>query len=84
MLITGKGGMMYSNNTFPVLNEAMSTVQSAIKGKWDKAAINFGEGVGYFLGLPVSGTKELLESAGLRDDEKGAEFNPGAFLGWRE
>lgn len=84
MLITGKGGMMYSNNTFPVLNEAMGTVQSAIKGDWDKAAINFGEGVGYFLGLPVSGTKELLESAGLRDDEKGAEFNPGAFLGWRE
>lgn len=84
MLITGKGGMMYSNNTFPVLNEAMGTVQSAIKGNWDKAAINFGEGVGYFLGLPVSGTKELLESAGLRDDEKGAEFNPGAFLGWRE
>lgn len=84
MLITGKGGMMYSNNTFPVLNEAMGTVQSAIKGNWDKAAINFGEGVGYFLGLPVSGTKELLESAGLRDDEKGMEFNPGAFLGWRE
>ena len=83
MLITGEGGMMYSNNTFPVLNEAMATVQSASKGKWDKAAINFAEGVGYFLGLPVSGTKELLESAGLRDDEEGAEFNPGAFLGWR-
>ena len=83
MLITGEGGMMYSNNTFPVLNEAMATVQSASKGKWDKAAINFAEGVGYFLGLPVSGTKELLESAGLRDDEEGAEFKPGAFLGWR-
>lgn len=81
-VLTGEG--YYSNSTlFPVVDVLTKTVSDVAKDNYAKAAEDFGEGVAYTLGLPVSGTKELLRIFGIGDNEEGLDFNPEALWGRR-
>ncbi|MCQ2125092.1 MAG: hypothetical protein MJZ25_13005 [Fibrobacter sp.] len=81
-VLTGEG--YYSNSTlFPVVDVLTKTVSDVAKDNYAKAAEDFGEGVAYTLGLPVSGTKELLRTFGIGDNEEGLDFNPEALWGRR-
>lgn len=78
-VITGKSGFI-SNNTdmTPMVSKVLDIFVQASKGNWLKAAEKTGEGFAMSLGLPVSGTKEILKEAGI--DIGDADFTPGVEL----
>lgn len=78
-VITGKSGFI-SNNTdmTPMVSKVLDIFVQASKGNWLKAAEKIGEGFAMSLGLPVSGTKEILKEAGI--DIGDADFTPGVEL----
>ena len=85
-IVTGKASS-YSNNTnmMPMINTLIQAGQYSIdKEKWDKAAKKYLEAIGLATGLPVSGTKELLYTVGIGDNEEGLEFKPDAIIGRRK
>lgn len=85
-IVTGKSSS-YSNNTnmMPMINTLIQAGQYSIdKDKWDKAAKKYLEAIGLATGLPVSGTKELLYTVGIGDNEEGLEFKPEAIIGRRK
>lgn len=85
-IVTGKSSS-YSNNTnmMPMINTLIQAGQYSIdKEKWDKAAKKYLEAIGLATGLPVSGTKELLYTVGIGDNEEGLEFKPEAIIGRRK
>lgn len=82
-LITGKSTYQNGTDLFPELTKFIQGTQALSSGSWDKACKRYAEGVGMFLGAPVSGTKELLYAIGIDDGEEGLDFKPEAFLGQR-
>lgn len=81
-LLTGEG--YYSNSTlFPVMDVLKNLVTDIADDKYAKAAEDFAEGIAYNLGLPVSGSKELLRVFGIGDREEGMDFKPQALWGRR-
>lgn len=82
--ITGKSAYSFGNSLFPLLDKIQQGTMSAASGDWEKAASKFAEGVALSTGLPVSGAKELLYTAGLGDGKKGAEFKPLSLAGRRD
>ena len=93
-VITGKSKYWGSSGIFPSIEKALtgtSDLANAIrednpdkqKQKFIKAAQKFTEAVGIGLGLPVSGTKELLRAAGIGDGDGKIELYPEALMGQR-
>ena len=82
--ITGEGMYRNSVDLFPTLTKAVQGTLSAVNGDWTKAFEKYAETVGMYLGAPISGTKEIMEAAGINDKEEGFKFKPEAFLGQRE
>lgn len=69
-VITGKQQFMNSGTDMtPTATKIMAILTNTSKGNYQKAAEMFTEGVGMYLGLPVSGTKELLKIAGVGDGD---------------
>jgi len=58
--ITGEKQQFYASSVFPAAEELISAAGKTSQGEWDKAAKDFAEGLGYGIGLPVSGTKEAI------------------------
>jgi len=71
---TGEKSTPYSSSLMPALDESMAAMRDISEGDWGNAAKNFGEGVGLFLGAPVSGVKEIVKTV---------EEGPGALVGRR-
>ena len=64
-VITGKRGFMNSGTDMtPTASKLFSAFTSAGKGNWQKAASITAEGIGLYLGAPVSGTKEINKLLG--------------------
>ena len=69
-IITGKRGFMNSGTDMtPSATKMMSALQKATQGDWKKAATLTAEGIGLFLGAPVSGIKEINKLLGKPLDE---------------
>ena len=67
-LITGESGYSMGTDLTPMVTKFMQGIQAIPKAKesgewedWQKVCGKFGEAIGLTLGLPVSGTKEILE-----------------------
>lgn len=71
---TGEKSTPYSSPLMPALDESIAALRDISEGDWGNAARNFSEGVGLFLGAPVSGIKEIVKTA---------EEGPGALVGRR-
>lgn len=64
-LITGKRGFAQSGTDMtPSATKLLSVLTNAKKGNWEKAARLTAEGIGLYLGAPVSGTKEIYKLLG--------------------
>jgi hypothetical protein len=64
-LITGKRGFASSGTDMtPSATKLLSVLTTAKKGNWQKAAELTAEGIGLYLGAPVSGTKEINKLLG--------------------
>ncbi len=64
-VITGKRGFMNSGTDMtPTASKLFSAFTSASKGNWEKAAELTAEGIGLYLGAPVSGAKEINKLLG--------------------
>ncbi|MBO7712207.1 MAG: hypothetical protein J6S85_01730 [Methanobrevibacter sp.] len=64
-LITGKRGFYGSGTDMtPSATKLLSALQKVKKGDWVKAAGLVSEGIGLYLGAPVSGTKEVYKLLG--------------------
>lgn len=64
-VITGKRGFMNSGTDMtPTASKLFAAFTSASKGNWQKAAELTAEGMGLFLGAPVSGAKEINKLLG--------------------
>ena len=69
-VITGKRGFMNSGTDMtPSATKLMSALQKATNGDWKKAAALTSEGIGLYLGAPVSGIKEINKLLGKPLDE---------------
>ena len=69
-IITGKRGFMNSGTDMtPSATKLMSALQKATQGDWKKAAALTSEGIGLYLGAPVSGIKEINKLLGKPLDE---------------
>ena len=63
--ITGKRGFMNSGTDMtPTATKLISAFTTATKGNWEKAAALTAEGIGLFMGAPVSGVKEINKLLG--------------------
>lgn len=67
-LITGESGYSMGTDLTPMVTKFMQGIQAIPKAResgdwedWQKVCGKFGEAIGLTLGLPVSGTKEILE-----------------------
>ena len=77
-IITGKRGFMNSGTDMtPSATKIMSAFQKATKGDWKKAAALSAEGIGLFMGAPVSGTKEINKLLGKPLDEGDVDLLKG-------
>jgi hypothetical protein len=64
-LITGKRGFASSGTDMtPSATKLLSVLTNAKKGNWQKAAELTAEGIGLYLGAPVSGAKEINKLLG--------------------
>ena len=64
-LITGKRGFASSGTDMtPSATKLLSVLTTAKKGNWEKAASLTAEGIGLYLGAPVSGAKEINKLLG--------------------
>ena len=64
-VITGKRGFMNSGTDMtPTASKLFSAFTTASKGNWQKAAELTAEGIGLYLGAPVSGAKEINKLLG--------------------
>ena len=64
-LITGKRGFYGSGTDMtPSATKLLSVLTTAKKGNWEKAAALTAEGIGLYLGAPVSGAKEVNKLLG--------------------
>ena len=69
-LITGKRGFYGSvTDMTPSATKLLSALQKAQSGNWEKAAALTAEGIGLFMGAPVSGIKEINKLLGKPLDE---------------
>ncbi|MBP5793215.1 MAG: hypothetical protein J6W46_06185, partial [Spirochaetaceae bacterium] len=69
-LITGKRGFYGSGTDMtPSATKLLSALQKAQSGNWEKAAALTAEGIGLFMGAPVSGIKEINKLLGKPLDE---------------
>jgi hypothetical protein len=91
-VIRGKKGYQWNSGPFPVAQKAMDSVAGFASLPWKedpekraekfrKAAVTFGEAVGIYHGVPVSGIKEAGRAIGIGDGDGELEFHPEAFLG---
>lgn len=84
-IIGGNKGIHSSGqDLFPMLTKAFEGTQAISAGKWSKAVWKWGEAAGLATGLPVSGTKEFLNIAGIGDNDGKLEFKPQTFAGRRD
>jgi hypothetical protein len=93
-LITGKRSYRGQQNLLPVVKKGVAGVTNAVgmlreddpekqRKKFAKAAGNFADAVGIFIGTPVSGAKELGWALGYGDGDGEFAFKPEAILGRR-
>ena len=69
-IITGKQQFMNSGTDMtPTFTKFTSILTNASKGNWEKAAEMTAQGFAMSLGLPVSGSKELLKLFGVGDKD---------------
>lgn len=73
--VTGQKDTPYSSPLMPAIDELFSGAKDLTEGDWAGSAKNFSQGIGLFLGLPASGTKELIRTV---------NEGPGALLGRRK
>lgn len=84
-IIGGNKGIHSSGqDLFPMLTKAFEGTQAINAGKWSKAVWKWGEAAGLATGLPVSGTKELLNFVGIGDNDGKLEFKPQTLAGRRD
>ena len=84
-IIGGNKGIHSSGqDLFPMLTKAFEGTQAISAGKWSKAVWKWGEAAGLATGLPVSGTKELLNVVDIGDNDGKLEFKPQTFAGRRD
>ena len=77
-LITGKRGFYGSGTDMtPSATKLLSVLTTAKKGNWQKAAELTAEGIGLYLGAPVSGAKEINKLLGKPLDEGDVNFKRG-------
>ena len=77
-LITGKRGFYGSGTDMtPSATKLLSVLTTAKKGNWEKAAELTAEGIGLYLGAPVSGAKEINKLLGKPLDEGDVNFKRG-------
>jgi hypothetical protein len=53
---------------FPVVDSASSAISAISSGSFERALREFGEAIGYAVGAPVSGIKEI--TAAIKDPER--------------
>ena len=83
-MLTGEG--YHTNNSlFPLADVVVNSVVNVSNEKYYEAAEQFGEGVAYYLGLPISGSKELFKLFGidLKHGESEGKMNIDALWGRR-
>ena len=79
-----KGFATSSTDIFPMFTKAIDGTKAITQGDWEKALWKYGEAAGLATGLPVSGTKEVLNAAGIGDKDGNLEFKPESFIGRRD
>jgi hypothetical protein len=82
-VVTGKSSSFGGDDFYPAASKVLQGAASVGAGDWGKAATRFAEGVGYGLGLPVSGAKEALRVVGVGDNDGEAGLNVPALWGRR-
>lgn len=81
-LITGKSSYQSSGTDMtPTATKLMSILTNASKGNWEKAAQMTADGIGLYMGLPVSGLKEIEKLLGVGDGEEGMNVDLGKVYG---
>lgn len=81
-LITGKASYQNSGTDMtPTATKLFAILTNAKAGNWEKAAEMTAEGFGMYLGLPVSGLKEVEKLAGVGDKKPGLKVNLGKVYG---
>ena len=77
-IITGKRGFMNSGTDMtPSATKMLSVFTNAAKGNWEKAAELTAEGIGLYMGAPVSGLKEINKLLGKPLEEGDINFARG-------
>ena len=79
-----KGFSTSSTDIFPMITKVLDGTKAITQGDWEKALWKYGEAAGLATGLPVSGTKEVLNAAGIGDKDGNLEFKPESFIGRRD
>jgi hypothetical protein len=82
--ITGQKPRLYQSAVLPAAEELIDAAKSIRSGDWTRAVGHAASGAFLGGGLPLSGIKELGRAAGIGDKDGKLEFNPEAFLGWRD
>jgi hypothetical protein len=94
-VIRGKRGYQGDGSIFPTAKKAIESVAGIGTLLWEedpekrgerfrKAAATFGEAVGTYHGIPVSGLKEAGRVIGIGDGDGEFDFYPQALLGQRK
>jgi hypothetical protein len=61
--ITGEKTPPFQSSIYPAVGELFQGINQMTSGNFAKAAEDFGSAVGYFIGAPVSGVKEVIRAA---------------------
>lgn len=81
-IITGKSSYMSTGTDMtPTATKFFAILTNAKKGNWEKAADMTAEGIAMYLGLPVSGAKEIKKIAGIGDGDGKAQLDLGNVYG---
>jgi hypothetical protein len=67
-LIEGERATAFNTEMFPVVDSASSAISAISSGSFERALREFGEAIGYAVGAPVSGIKEI--TAAIKDPER--------------
>lgn len=62
-LVTGDQTPFFETSLYPAAGKLFTGVSKATSGEFGKAALDFGQAIGYAIGAPVSGVKDVIRAA---------------------
>jgi len=62
-VITGEKEPFIETSIYPAAGKMISALSKATNQQFGKAAADFGQAMGYFIGAPVSGVKDIIRAA---------------------